>query len=145
MFSGLYFWVCWCQSLCNTENASKTLQKTWFVNIRHVQATEQTVRYCSKVWVSLGQIILFSKDALNWSKGKRQTFIILKISISNKCCSFYFYFLISKNPDKTLKKHLLTTNFWMVAYVCLLQLCSHSHQIKYAVYPDNAPFSDFVS
>lgn len=23
MFSGLYGWVCWCQSLRNTENASK--------------------------------------------------------------------------------------------------------------------------
>ncbi len=59
--------------------------------------------------------------------------------------TFYFYFLILKNPDKTSQKQLLTTNFRMVAYVCHLQLCSNFRKIKYAVYPDNAPFSDFVS
>ncbi len=52
------------------------------------------ILYCSKVWsqyffVMNKLILLFSKDALNWSKVTVKTLIMLqKVSISNKCCSF---------------------------------------------------------
>ncbi len=44
-----------------------------------------STHYCSKVW---GQYLLFSKDALNWSKVTVKIHNVTKIPISNKCCSF---------------------------------------------------------
>lgn len=74
MFRGLYFWVCCCQPLRNSENTSKN-QKTWFVNVRHVQATEQTVHYHSKVWDGICYFE-FNTDALNGFKGIGNAFIM---------------------------------------------------------------------
>ncbi len=72
----------------------------WLLSIKKVVlihiSVESVLYYHSKVWVKQAfkkkkkEIqLLFSKDALNWSKVTVKIFIILqKISISNKCCSF---------------------------------------------------------
>ncbi len=60
--------------------------ETWGVNrVSHMELR------CSNVFVCFNKLTLvFSKDALNWSKMTVKTFIMLQeISISNQCCSFY--------------------------------------------------------
>ncbi len=44
--------------------------------------------YIGKEMIEINRLLLFSKDALNWSKLMKNTFKMLqKISISDKCCS----------------------------------------------------------
>ncbi len=59
----------------------------------------QTHTTAQKFGVRKKLILLFIKEALNWSKVTAKTFIMLeKISISNKCCSFELSWKCNLSP-----------------------------------------------
>ncbi len=81
----------WCTMTNNSEQYN-----TFYIVFIYVLRSNACI--CINFIIKKNWILLFSKDALNWSKVTVKAFIMLqKISISNKCC-FYF----SKNPEKCI-------------------------------------------
>ncbi len=80
----------------------------WRIGEQHCRMLWCSVRYIHRQHLHLhdcpfGQLILlFSKDALYWSKVTIKTFVMLQeTSISNKCCFLYFiFFKVSLFPEK---------------------------------------------
>ncbi len=99
------------------ENESYSFETTssfqllyyWFGSTFMLLSLGSVRLFCYYYWEKI--ILLFIKDALDWSKVTVKTIMLPNISIANKCCSFelYIYERIPKNTmyhsfNKVLKK-----------------------------------------